>query len=58
MHVNHSPRCPGVALVDPIAMRVHLQRAIKMRTFFDRATTIVLDHSAPKDRLTFVVRAL
>ena len=57
-HIHDGSRGPGVALVDGIAVRVDLQRAIEVRAFFHRTFAIVLHHAAPEDGLAFVVRAL
>ncbi len=54
-YVHDGARSPGVALVDGIAMGVHLERAVEVRTLFDRALAVILDHAAPEDRLAFVV---
>ena len=39
-------------------MRVDLQRAIEMSTFFYRSLAAVFDHSRPKNRLPLIVRSL
>ncbi len=54
-YVNNGARGPGVAFVDRIAVCVYLQGAIKMRTLFDRAPAVVLDHAAPENRLALVI---
>src|SRR5271165_6130223 len=57
-HIYDRPRCPRVALVDGIAMRVDLQRTIKVRPLLDGAVAVILDHAAPENSLALIVRAL
>ena len=56
-HVHDGARGPGVALVDRIAVRIDLERAIKVRALIDRAFAVVLHHAAPENRAAFVVVA-
>ena len=56
--INHGARGPGIALVDGVAVRVDLQRAVKVRALFHRAVAIVFDHAAPENGLALVVRSL
>ncbi len=56
-HVNDGARSPGVALVDRVPMGIDLQRAVKVRTFFNRTFAAILNHAAPEDGLAFIVRA-
>src|SRR5208283_1414951 len=56
-HIYHGARCPGVALVNRIAVRIHLQRTIEVCAFFNRSLAVVLDHATPENRLAFVVDA-
>ena len=56
-HIHHSPRRPSVTLVDGVAVRVDLQRAVEVCTFFDRTLAVALNHAAPEDGLAFVVGA-
>ena len=57
MHVHHGPGGPCIALVDAIAVRIHLQRAIEVRAFLHRAFAVVLDASTPEYGLALVVSA-
>ena len=54
-HVHDGARGPGVALVDRIAVRIHLKRAIEVRALFYRAFAIVPNHATPENRLALVV---
>ena len=56
VHVDDRARGPGISLVDGIAVIVDLQRAVEMGAFFDWALAAVLDHAAPEDDLSFVIR--
>src|SRR5208283_2969605 len=56
-HVYDGARGPGVALVDRVAVRVDLQRAVEVRSLFHRTFAVVLDHATPENRLALVVDA-
>src|ERR1700687_1251849 len=47
--INYRAGGPGVALIDLVAARVHLQRAKKMCALFDRPFAIVLYAPAPEN---------
>src|SRR5438132_1916582 len=58
MNVNDGASGPGVALVDGIAVAIDLQRAIEMRPRFNGALAVVLNFTAPKNRLAFFIGGL
>ena len=57
-YINDCPCRPGVAFIDRIAVGIDLQRAVEVRAFFNRATTVVFDHATPEDGLALVVSTL
>src|SRR5690349_11467761 len=58
MHVNNRARSPSIALVDDMAVRIDLQRAIKMRARLDGTFPVVFDFATPKNGLAFFVGGL
>src|SRR5579872_2047148 len=58
MHINHRSRGPRISLVDAVAARIYLQRAVEMRALLHRAFAVVFDASAPEYGLAFVVGSL
>ena len=54
-NVHYRARRPGIALVNRIAVRIHLQGTIEVRSLFDRAFAVVIDLAAPENRLALVV---
>ena len=42
-HIDHRARGPGVALVDHVAVRIHLQRAVEVCAGFHRAVPAILN---------------
>ena len=57
-HIHHCARRPRVPLVDGIAVRIDLQRAVEVRAFLHRTFAVVFDLATPENRLPFVIRAL
>ena len=57
-NVNHRTRRPGVSFIDGIAVPIDLQRTIEVRAGLDRAFAVVLDFSAPENRLPFFIGSL
>src|SRR5213079_1955970 len=57
VNVNYCARGPRVAFVNAIAMRIHLQRAIKMRSLLYWTFPIILDHTTPENGLAFIISA-
>ena len=57
-HVHDGAGRPRVPLVDRVAVRIDLQRAVKVRALLDRTFAVVLDLAAPEDGLALVVDAL
>ena len=49
---------PCIALVDAVAVRIHLQRAIEVSAFLHRPFSVVFDAAAPEYSLALVVRGL
>src|SRR5205823_679290 len=58
MNVHNGASCPGVALVDGIAVAIDLQRAIEMRSRLDWAFAAVLNFTAPENGLAFFIGSL
>src|SRR6266853_624992 len=58
MDVNNRASRPGISFVNGIAVAIDLERAIEVRTGFDRAFAVIFDFAAPENALALFVRGL